>query len=235
MKIRFLLFCLLFCFNKFLFSNDNIIQDFIKTNDITIGLRFNDNSRNLAGVIFFENGKIDSDGNGTFSVIIDPQFTIHSNGMEIYFSRILAKNIFDINRKYILWTFPKRYRIDVTYAQLVDAKNSLNKFISILVDTTQTYPTSCQAIIIDNLNIRDKPALSGEKIGLLKKGSEVTLYEESKNEDEIYGEKNFWYKVETSYDKTGWVYGGYVRIFFKDDTYKDDVNQTKEKILESLE
>ena len=56
---------------------------------------------------------------------------------------------------------------------------------------------------------------------MLSKASEVTLYEQSKNQYEIDGEKTF-----------GWVYGAYVRIFFEEPSlgYSD-----KEKILKSLE
>ena len=67
---------------------------------------------------------------------------------------------------------------------------------------------------------------------MLSKASEVTLYEQSKNQEEIDGEKNFWYKVKVDEETYGWVYGTYVRIFFEDQSlgYSD-----KEKILKSLE
>jgi hypothetical protein len=67
---------------------------------------------------------------------------------------------------------------------------------------------------------------------MLSKASEVTLYEQSKNQYEIDGEKNFWYKVKVDEETYGWVYGAYVRIFFEDQSlgYSD-----KEKILKSLE
>ena len=51
---------------------------------------------------------------------------------------------------------------------------------------------------------------------MLQKSSEVTLYEQSKNQEEIDGEKNFWYKVKVDEETYGWVYGAYVRIFFED-------------------
>ena len=75
--------------------------------------------------------------------------------------------------------------------------------------------------------------LSGKKIGKLKKRDEVTLYEQSKFVDEIDGEKNPWYKVKVSENEYGWLYGGYVRIFFEDENL--GYYSKKERILESLE
>lgn len=232
MKIKIITIFFVIFINNIIFSNENTINNFINDNDINIGLGFDETSRSVSGVIAFENGTINSYGNGTFSIIIDPQYFVNSNKLEIYFSRSLANNFFDSNRDNFIWTFPERFKIILSYEELVKIQNVWNKYLKVLVDTTQTYPTTCQAIVIDNLNIRDTPSLSGKKIGMLSKASEVTLYEQSKNQEEIDGEKNFWYKVKVDEETYGWVYGAYVRIFFEDPSlgYSD-----KEKILKSLE
>lgn len=115
-----------------------------------------------------------------------------------------------LNRK---WIFPRCYKVSIEKEKILEATRT-QKSINIQYDDSRLYPARCQAIIIDNLNIRDKPSLSGKKIGMLKKRSEVTLYEESENWDEIDSGKNPWYKVKIDAENYGWVYGGYVRIFF---------------------
>lgn len=228
MKKIILQFLIIFSINSFIYSN-SYIKDLLS--NITIGLGFDIKSRSIAGVVSFENSELNSYGNGTFSLIVFPQYYIKSNSVEIFFSRIMIKNFFNENREYNIWAFPERFRIELSYKQLEEINNTWNKYLRVLVDTSQTYPTTCQAIVIDNLNIRDTPSLSGKKIGMLQKASEVTLYEQSKNQEEIDGEKNFWYKVKVDEETYGWVYGAYVRIFFEDPSlgYSD-----KEKILESI-
>lgn len=103
----------------------------------------------------------------------------------------------------------------------------------VYVDISKTYPTTCQAIVIDNLNIRDAPSLKGNIIGKIIKRTEITLYDKSIHQDEIDGENDFWYKVKLDTKNIyGWVYGAYVRIFFEDESlgYSD-----RELILESIE
>ena len=160
-------------------------------------------------------------------MIVSPSYKLKADCVEIMFSRSYVLNLFDFNRNFLNLSFPVKFKIEIPYKKLLDSEKS----IDIALDTTQTYPTTCQAIVIDNLNIRDTPSLSGKKIGMLPKASEVTLYEQSKNQEEIDGEKNFWYKVKVDEETYGWVYGAYVRIFFEDQSlgYSD-----KERILESI-
>ncbi|MBC6714038.1 SH3 domain-containing protein [Treponema sp. Marseille-Q3903] len=227
----FLIVCIFF--NGKVIANGVNIQDFLLNETITIGLRFNEKSDNLAGVIHFDKGHVSSSGNGTFSIIINPDYLIKGDYLEIYYTRCFAQNFFDENRSYFRWSFPERLKVNVSVEDLMKAKNSWNHFTRVSIDTSQTYPITCQAIIIDDLNVRDEPSLEGKKIGTLKKRDEVTLYEQRKTFDEkIDGEKNPWYKVKISENQYGWIYGYYVRIFFEDENlgYSD-----KEKILESIE
>ena len=133
--------------------------------------------------------------------------------------------------KYRRWIYPTKYKIEITIDDFLNALKQKWHDLEIPFDTYKTYPTTCQGIVIDNLNVREEPSLTGKKIGKLKKRDEITLYEQSNSIDEIDGEKNPWYKVKVTENEYGWVYGGYVRIFFDDENlgYSD-----KEKILESL-
>ena len=240
MKIKILILFYFVFINNFIFSNENTINNFNNNNDINIGLGFDEipiirinlkassSSQNKIGYIIIKNGQISSIGNGTFILIVSPSYKLKADCVEIMFSRSYVLNLFDFDRNLLNLSFPEKFKIEIPYKKLLDSEKS----IDIALDTTQTYPTTCQAIVIDNLNIRDTPSLSGKKIGMLSKVSEVTLYEQCKNQEEIDGEKNFWYKVKVNEETYGWVYGAYVRIFFEAPSlgYSD-----KEKILKSLE
>lgn len=229
-KIYIFLSILIF-FQISLFANKNEIEKILQNESITLGLGFDEQSRSIAGVIYFNKGQVSSFGNGTFSIILNPNYRITDNYLEIYYSKCTVKNFLDVNKSYNVWLFPERLKVNVTIEDLLKACNSRNHFTRVIIDTSQTYPTTCQAIVIDNLNIRSEPSLNGKKIGKLKKCSEVTLYDKSENIDEIDGEKYYWYKVKVRENEYGWVFGGYVRIFFDDESlgYSD-----KEKILDSL-
>lgn len=228
----FLILIVLSFFGNYKLIADEInIHNFLQNEKVGIGVQFNEKSPNLAGVFLLDKGHVSSYGNGTFSRILYPEYNIIDNCLEIYYSRSIARNFLDENKNYFIWSFPERLKVIVTIDDLINAKNASNHFIKVLTDTSQTYPTTCQAIVIDNLNVRDEPSLKGKKIGKLKKRDEVTLCDTTKDFDEINGEKYPWYKLKLNEDKYGWVYGGYVRIIFEDEkTDKSD----KEKILESL-
>ncbi len=232
MKKLFLLPIIPLFFMGLVIADEQKINAIISNEELNIGLLLYENSPNLAGIITFENGHINSYGNGTFSIIINPEYIVHEDFIEIYFSNSNFRNFLDKDFKYFIWTFPKRYKLNLSYQELIQTTLSWNHSIDIRVNTLVTYPTTCQAIVIDNLNIRDEPTLNGNKIGQLEKRREVTLYEQSKHQDELDGEKNPWYKVKLDENTYGWVYGGYVRIFFEDPElgYSD-----KELILKSIE
>lgn len=67
------------------------------------------------------------------------------------------------------------------------------------------------SILVENLRLRDKPALDGETIALLKKDSFVTVKEESafKTTIELNGTEisDVWFKIISQEGKMGWVHG----------------------------
>lgn len=221
------LIVLIFSIN--LFSQTLIIEKYIENKFIPFSIV--DKYENSLGELIFDNGFINCSGVGIISCTLEEVNYLY-DFVEIYFCLSAITNYNEGDRlKIRKWSYPKKFKVIISN---LDIQDVFEKDIvgCILVDTSQTYPTTCQAIVIDNLNIRDKPSLCGNKIGIIQKGVEVTLYEESKNQEEIDGEKNFWYKVKVDEETYGWVYGAYVRIFFEDPSlgYSD-----KERILESLE
>ena len=221
------LIVLIFSIN--LFSQTLIIEKYIENKFIPFSIV--DKYENSLGELIFDNGFINCSGVGIISCTLEEVNYLY-DFVEIYFCLSAITNYNEGDRlKIRKWSYPKKFKVIISN---LDIQDVFEKDIvgCILVDTSQTYPTTCQAIVIDNLNIRDTPSLSGKKIGMLSKANEVTLYEQSKNQEEIDGEKNFWYKVKVDEETYGWVYGAYVRIFFEDQSlgYSD-----KEKILKSLE
>ena len=116
---------------------------------------------------------------------------------------------------YTHWDFPYGYRTTLPKAVVLDYIHN-ERGLKVFYNSDERYPSQCQAIVIDNLRIRSKPSINSEIIGNLTKLSEITLYEESTHEDIIDNFKSPWYKVRTTDGKDGWVFGGYVRIFFTD-------------------
>ena len=222
------LFQLLVCYSEC--SNMN---DFINNLDVSFYLHdINKDNRFFAGIAV-NKGEFECWYGGHIEACILGEYKILENSVVVYFEKTLFINFSEgDNLLYRRWIFPRRYKVELTREDFINASKMEENNLDISFDSSKTYPTTCQAIIIDNLNIREKPSLSGKKIGLLKKRSEVTLYEESENWDEIDGEKSPWYKVKLDAENYGWVYGGYVRIFFEDDSlgYSD-----KEFILKSIE
>ncbi len=62
------------------------------------------------------------------------------------------------------------------------------------------------------VRIREKASLDGKTLGHLDNGAKVKVKEKSPETFEIDGELWYWYKIETSDDKVGWVYGKYLDI-----------------------
>ncbi len=230
MKLRKKIICFILLIQMFFaFSNEQVIRSYIEDKYICFSIV--DTYDNFLGYLIFDNGNISCSGLGIILCNID-EVIYSDNDIEIYFYLSAITNHYEDDESFFIrrWSYPHKFKITVLWSSIKKVYEEKNEAI-LIVDTTQTYPTTCQAIVIDNLNIRDTPSLSGKKIGMLPKASEVTLYEQSKNQEEIDGEKNFWYKVKVDEETYGWVYGAYVRIFFEDPSlgYSD-----KEKILESI-
>lgn len=66
-----------------------------------------------------------------------------------------------------------------------------------------------------NLNIRDKPGLSGNKVSMIKYEGPQLNYEVfaiTEETETIDGINDHWVKIKYDEDKYGWVFGGYVSV-----------------------
>jgi hypothetical protein len=59
------------------------------------------------------------------------------------------------------------------------------------------------------LELRDSPSRNGKKISLLMRNTRMTVLDVSGNEETAEGKKSRWFRVKTSADQTGWVFGGF--------------------------
>lgn len=78
---------------------------------------------------------------------------------------------------------------------------------------TQNAVTKQSAVLNDTrVRLRVKPNLSCQTVTHLNKGDKVKITDRSDEIFEIDGESWYWYKVETTDLKNGWVYGKYLDI-----------------------
>lgn len=224
------------------FSKEKItFSDYCNDKEIDF-LLYNSNTNLNFAMFWFNDGKVFCDFSSEILTCLISDYQIFDDYADIYFNRILYTNYNepDGTFKYRNWLFPEKYKFTVTvddlkkayeYEQKEENKRKYKTY-RIPFDTSTTYPTECQAIVIDNLSIRESPSLSAKKIGRYEKRTEITLYDKSEKFEEIDGIKSYWYKVKFDNNLYGWVFGGYVRIFFEDASlgYSD-----KELILKYIE
>ncbi len=113
--------------------------------------------------------------------------------------------------------FPKRYKVCITNEQFCSAALRDDKTIKLYINTDIEYSTTCQAIVTENLNVRDSPKFDGKIIGRIEKKTEITLYGKNKNINSIDDIEALWYKVKLPYGKEGWIFGAYAKIFFENE------------------
>jgi len=64
----------------------------------------------------------------------------------------------------------------------------------------------------DNIRIRSNPNTNSEILGLLNMGDSVTVIDTSNEKVTINNYNNYWYKIITNDNITGWVFGGYIEL-----------------------
>lgn len=165
--------------------------------------------------------------------LINANITVTDSLITIYADKIkFDRNTFSDNKSFRQWYFPERYKMEITNMKLLNIKefgkyvnNSYvgNFYESELIIENELYPTSCKAIVVDNLNIRSEPSLKGNIIGIIRKGDEVTLYGNMGIKEKIDNIESYWYKIKFDDKIEGWIFGGYVKIFFENiDLDKED-------------
>lgn len=205
-------------------------------NDNNFCLRVKTNSGIYVGDISIQNGVI-----VCIYPLINSDIQISESMITIYTDKIqFDRRNYSEKNTYRNWYFPERYKIEISNTKLSDIKKFgnyvSNKYVGEFYDSdlnieNKRYPTSCKAIVIDNLNIRSEPSLEGQIIGMVNKGDEIILYDKTDIKDKINDLEASWYKIKIENKTEGWIFGGYVKIFFEDeDLGKED----KAGILNSI-
>ena len=202
------------------------IEELVNTN--RVGFDFIVDGRSAKAYLICDKGKFECGFIGSWQTYVFQRVEyVNAELCNVYF--MISTEIFDTPdynfdkleagdsgySGYTHWDFPYGYRTTLTKAVVLDYIHN-ERGLKVFYNSDERYPSQCQAIVIDNLRIRSKPSINSEIIGNLTKLSEITLYEESTHEDIIDNFKSPWYKVRTTDGKDGWVFGGYVRIFFTD-------------------
>jgi uncharacterized protein YgiM (DUF1202 family) len=64
----------------------------------------------------------------------------------------------------------------------------------------------------NNLRVRSEPDTSAEILGLLNQYDYVTIIDITENKTKVNNTENYWYKIITSEETTGWIFGEYVNL-----------------------
>jgi hypothetical protein len=73
-------------------------------------------------------------------------------------------------------------------------------------------------ILSQNTSLRINPYIFSSKIKLLDRGDKVDVLERSAEKSWIGNTEDYWYRIRTSEDFRGWVYGRTIKILTGDDT-----------------
>jgi len=83
----------------------------------------------------------------------------------------------------------------------------------IIAEPESTTDENRNGIINDNnLRIRSEPSTDAEILGKLNKDDYVTILKKTKERENVNKEWDYWYKIKTSENITGWVFGRYIYI-----------------------
>ena len=103
-----------------------------------------------------------------------------------------------------------RYDLDVNEEILI--KSEFKDYSAFNVKNKEASEIE-QGIINDSsVRLRTEPSSDSSIILLLEKGDKVSIIRKWNYKESIDGESWYWYEVETSDGKTGWVYGKYLDI-----------------------
>ena len=233
MKTKLIMLCIIF--SGLLYAEDmakvpvdenQSIEELLNTNSVAFD--FIVDGRSAKAYLICDKGKFECGFYGSWQTYVFQRVEyVNSELCNVYF--MTAGEIFDTPdynfdkletgdsgySGYTHWGGAHGHRTAITKAVVL--KSIRNEYpVYIYYNSDERYPAQCQAIVIDNLRIRSKPSITSEIVGNLTKLSEITLYEESAHKDTIDNIESPWYKTQTADGKDGWVFGGYVRIFFTD-------------------
>lgn len=112
------------------------------------------------------------------------------------------------------YRYPKEYTFPITKEQieanLTGGKNELH------VKETESIARCHALVITDNLRIRESPSTDSSTniIGKLNKFDEIELIGCTESSQTIEGLTFPWFKVRLKDNTEGWIFGGFVKIYF---------------------
>jgi hypothetical protein len=92
----------------------------------------------------------------------------------------------------------------------LEISSSFNFFISQAMEELEGYTSISErfAVTEDNVNIRDRPDVDGEKTGSLSKDTVVTAQGRSNSRWQAAGKTDYWYLIDN-----GWVFGAFLKKY----------------------
>ena len=207
-KIMILLF-LLSCASWFTCGED--FEQLIKSNDFSFWLV---NEKGRYG------GQV-ANNRGTWTYSYGTSYvstTVNSCRIEgdvVYISYLIGYFNLYGEPSYRGYRYPKEYTFQITKSQiesnLIDGKDELHS-----VREVETIATCNALVITDNLRIRTSPGIDSsiDIIGKLNKFDEVELIGCTESSQTIDGLTFPWFKVQLKDNTVGWVFGGFVKIYF---------------------
>ena len=113
------------------------------------------------------------------------------------------------------YRYPKEYTFPITKTQ-IESNLTVGEDKLYSIKETETVSTCNALVIADNLRIRESPSIASSTniIGKLNKFDEVELIGCTESSQTIDGLTFPWFKVRLKDNSKGWVFGGFVKIYF---------------------
>jgi hypothetical protein len=103
------------------------------------------------------------------------------------------------------------YMVRITAADVSGRKDPLLAGREVEQPSTEfaEFQPLLNVITVDTVNVRDTPAVTGKRIGQLKKGSSLTVLGVADHYDQFDNRFDFWYHIKNG-SLDGWVFGYYL-------------------------
>ena len=215
----FILFFIIGCIAAY--SND--LESLIKNNEFSFGL-INENG-SYGGYIYNNHDNWECKFGTDYMYFGFDSRTIYDDRVEI--SYLSSMFVLYGNPAYREYGFPEKSVISITKQQIEERINSIktgNKQKNKNIPKKEfVVKTECNGLsIAENVRIREKPEIKQNIriLGKLKKFQKIKILEVSDNIDTIENIKSCWFKIRLDDGTEGWVFGGFVKIYFDDEDLK---------------
>lgn len=199
------------------------LEEMINNNEFSLVLK-SSKTGNYCGSIFNENGNWGAYFGGAYRNINFIEAKIIKDSVIITY---LYNNFYVRGEpSFRDYVFPVKYSITLTHRQIENRIEGIKDSDTVFIDLTNFTDGYARGLVItDNLRIRKAPGLAEENqiIGMLKKFDDIFLVETTLEEYTIEGLTAPWYKIEMMDGTYGWVFGGFVKLYF----YNEDIEDIK--------